>query len=165
MGRLLILSHIDRTGERYFHIASWWWLAILGYIISLATMTTGARYFSLFLMSSGFCGPYINCVAWIRRCSKTCQSGSALTLNWVSNVIPRPPAKRSAAMGLVNGIGNVGSVCVFSFRVQILLKEDNWTPSVWDHTYGKQNGVRGTISRWSSRFALSCSPASWVSVS
>ncbi|KAF8548637.1 MFS general substrate transporter, partial [Imleria badia] len=84
-------KHIDRTGERYFHMASWWWLAILGYIISLATMSAGARYFSLFLMSSGFCG-------------------AALFLNWVSNTIPRPPAKRSVAMGLVNGIGNLGSV-------------------------------------------------------
>jgi len=81
----------DRTGERYFHIAAWWWVAILGYIIALSTMSTGGRYFSLFLMTSSFCG-------------------SALILNWVSNAVPRPPAKRSVAMGLVNGVGNLGSV-------------------------------------------------------
>ncbi|KAI9459753.1 major facilitator superfamily domain-containing protein [Boletus coccyginus] len=84
-------GNIDRTGERYFHMAAWWWVTILGYIISLATMSTGGRYFSLFLMTSGFAG-------W------------ALTLNWVSNSIPRPPAKRSVAMGLVNGVGNLGNV-------------------------------------------------------
>ncbi|KAF8551300.1 MFS general substrate transporter [Imleria badia] len=81
----------DRTGERYFHMAVWWWIAILGYIISLATMSTGARYFSLFLMTLSLCG-------------------GALTLNWVSNAIPRPPAKRSVAMGLVNGTGNLGTL-------------------------------------------------------
>ncbi|KAI9459750.1 major facilitator superfamily domain-containing protein [Boletus coccyginus] len=81
----------DRTGERYFHMAAWWWVAILGYIISLATMSMGGRYFSLFLMTSGF-------------------AGYALTLNWVSNSIPRPPAKRSVAMGLVNGVGGLGSI-------------------------------------------------------
>ncbi|KAF8074019.1 major facilitator superfamily domain-containing protein [Lyophyllum atratum] len=32
----------------------------------------------------------------------------ALNLTWVSNTIPRPPAKRAAAMGIVNGCGNVG---------------------------------------------------------
>ncbi|KAF9243120.1 major facilitator superfamily domain-containing protein [Melanogaster broomeanus] len=36
--------------------------------------------------------------------------GFALTLTWVSNAIPRPPAKRSAAIGLVNGFGNLGNL-------------------------------------------------------
>ncbi|KAG2361670.1 major facilitator superfamily domain-containing protein [Suillus spraguei] len=79
--------HADRTGERFFHIAGWWWAVIIGYIISLCTMATGGRYFSLFLMATGYCG-------------------FALTLAWVSNAIPRPPAKRSVAMGLVNGMGS-----------------------------------------------------------
>ncbi|KAF8439017.1 major facilitator superfamily domain-containing protein, partial [Boletus edulis BED1] len=83
--------HCDRTGERYFHMAAWWWVTIVGYIIALATMSTGARYFSLFLMTCSICG-------------------SALILNWVSNAIPRPPAKRSVAMGMVNGLGCLGSV-------------------------------------------------------
>ncbi|KAG8221321.1 MFS general substrate transporter [Butyriboletus roseoflavus] len=81
----------DRTGERFFHITGWWWAVILGYIISLATMSTGGRYFSLFLMTTGYCG-------------------FALTLTWVSHTIPRPPAKRSVALGLVNGFGNLGNV-------------------------------------------------------
>ncbi|KAF9228381.1 MFS general substrate transporter [Gyrodon lividus] len=81
----------DRTGERFLHIASWWWAVIVGYTISLATMSTGGRYFSLFLMTTGYCG-------------------YALTLMWVSNSIPRPPAKRSVAIGLVNGFGNLGNL-------------------------------------------------------
>ncbi|KAG1781867.1 major facilitator superfamily domain-containing protein [Suillus placidus] len=83
--------HADRHGERFWHIASWWWVVILGYIVALSTMATGGRYFSLFLMTTGYCG-------------------FALTLTWVSNAIPRPPAKRSVAMGLVNGFGNLGNM-------------------------------------------------------
>ncbi|KAF8554138.1 MFS general substrate transporter [Imleria badia] len=83
--------HCDRTGERYFHLAVWWWTIIIGYIIALATMSTGGRYFSLFLMSLGYCG-------------------FALTLTWVSNAVPRPPAKRSVALGMVNGVGSIGNI-------------------------------------------------------
>ncbi|THU91332.1 MFS general substrate transporter, partial [Dendrothele bispora CBS 962.96] len=83
--------HADRTGERYFHIAGWWWAVIVGFIIALCTMNTAGRYVSMFLMAIGY-------------------SGFAMTLVWVSNVIPRPPAKRAAAIGLVNGIGNLGNL-------------------------------------------------------
>ncbi|KAF7375626.1 Tartrate transporter [Mycena sanguinolenta] len=34
--------------------------------------------------------------------------GCAMTLVWASNSIPRPPAKRAAALGISNGIGNLG---------------------------------------------------------
>lgn len=29
---------------------------------------------------------------------------------WVSNAIPRPPTKRAAAIGIVNGFGNIGNL-------------------------------------------------------
>ncbi|KAJ7784442.1 MFS general substrate transporter [Mycena metata] len=83
--------HADKTGERFFHITSWWWAVIVAFIISLSTNSIGARYFSMFLMSFG-------------------NVGSAMTLAWVSNVIPRPPAKRAAAIGIVNGVGNLGTL-------------------------------------------------------
>lgn len=83
--------HADRTGERFFHLTVWWWISILGYVVSLTTMLTAARYFSLFLMAVGY-------------------SGSMLTIVWVANSIPRPPAKRSVAIALVNGVSGVGSV-------------------------------------------------------
>ncbi|KAF5347480.1 hypothetical protein D9758_015042 [Tetrapyrgos nigripes] len=60
--------HADRTGERYFHIAGWWWAAIAGFIIGLSTMNTAGRYVSMFLMASG-------------------HVGFAMTLVWVSNTI------------------------------------------------------------------------------
>ncbi|KAJ7485985.1 MFS general substrate transporter [Mycena galericulata] len=83
--------HADKTGERFFHIAGWWWAVILGFIISLATPSVGGRYFSMFLMAIGYVG-------------------FAMTLVWVSNSIPRPPAKRAAAIGIVNGVGNLGNL-------------------------------------------------------
>ncbi|KAG2122956.1 major facilitator superfamily domain-containing protein [Suillus cothurnatus] len=86
---VLAAWHADRSGERFFHIFGWSWVAIVGYIVSLSTMATGGRYFSLFLMTTGY-------------------AGFALILTWVANAIPRPPAKRSVAMGLVNGFGNLG---------------------------------------------------------
>ncbi|KAF8228541.1 hypothetical protein L208DRAFT_1403633, partial [Tricholoma matsutake] len=83
--------HADKTGERFFHIAVWWWGVILGFIIALSTMSIAGRYVSLFLMACGFVG-------------------SAMNLVWVSNAVPRPPAKRAAAIGIVNGCGNIGNL-------------------------------------------------------
>ncbi|KAF9441561.1 MFS general substrate transporter [Macrolepiota fuliginosa MF-IS2] len=83
--------HADRTGERYFHIAGWWWGVIIGFIIGLSTMSVAGRYVSLFLMACGYVG-------------------FAMTLVWVSNAVPRPPAKRAAAIGIVNGFGNLGNL-------------------------------------------------------
>ncbi|KAG8720690.1 hypothetical protein FRC11_003110 [Ceratobasidium sp. 423] len=100
---LLNAWHADRTGERFFHIAGWWWLVIVAYIIALSTMETAGRYVSMFLMASGY-------------------AGFALTLVWVSNAIPRPPAKRAAAIGIINGFGNIGNLIgSFTWKAQ-------WSP-------------------------------------
>lgn len=88
---LVVARHADVTGERFFHLCIGWWAAVLGYIISLSTMAIAGRYFSIFLMTCGFVGSSLICV-------------------WVSNVVHRPPAKRSVAIGLVNGFGNLGNL-------------------------------------------------------
>lgn len=48
--------YADRTGERFFHIAAWWWGVMIAYIIGLSTSSIGGRYFALFLMASGYSG-------------------------------------------------------------------------------------------------------------
>ena len=48
----------DKTGERFFHIAGWWWFVMLGYVISLSTMAVGGRYISMFLMAIGYAGEF-----------------------------------------------------------------------------------------------------------
>ncbi|PFH51214.1 hypothetical protein AMATHDRAFT_75076 [Amanita thiersii Skay4041] len=83
--------HADRTGERFFHIAGWWWGVILGFIIALSTSSIAGRYVAMFLMACGY-------------------AGFSMTLVWVSNAIQRPPAKRAAAIALVNGLGNLGNL-------------------------------------------------------
>ena len=37
-------------------MVSWWWAAILGFIISLSTMSMAGRYVSMFFMASGYVG-------------------------------------------------------------------------------------------------------------
>jgi len=81
----------DKTGERFWHITIWWWFSILGYIIAVSTLSVGGRYVSLFLLAMG-------------------NAGFAMTLVWVSNSIPRPPSKRAASIGIVNGFGNIGNL-------------------------------------------------------
>ncbi|KAK7688346.1 hypothetical protein QCA50_008718 [Cerrena zonata] len=81
--------HADRTGERYIHTAGWWWIAIVGYIIGLTTASVAGRYVALFLMTPGF-------------------SAVPMVFVWVANAVPRPPAKRSAAIGVTNGLGTCG---------------------------------------------------------
>lgn len=46
--------HADKTGERFLHLVSWWWVAMLGYIIGLSTMSIGGRYVGMFLMAAGY---------------------------------------------------------------------------------------------------------------
>ncbi|KAF8228527.1 MFS general substrate transporter [Tricholoma matsutake] len=87
----IMASLVYKTGERFFHIAVWWWGVILGFIIALSTMSIAGRYVTLFLMACGLVG-------------------TAMNLVWVSNAVPRPPAKRAAAIGIVNGCGNIGNL-------------------------------------------------------
>ncbi|EJT96739.1 MFS general substrate transporter [Dacryopinax primogenitus] len=83
--------HADATGERFWHV-TWPWMGVMvGYIIGMSTKVVAARYIALFLMAAGY-------------------AGFALTLVWVSNSVPRPPVKRAAAIGLVNGFGNLGNL-------------------------------------------------------
>ncbi|KAJ7191112.1 MFS general substrate transporter [Mycena pura] len=87
-------ARADKTGERFFHISVWIVAMMVGFIVSLCTMSVGARYFSMFLMAIGDAG----------------RTRIAMTLVWVSNSVPRPPAKRAAAIGIANGIGNLGTL-------------------------------------------------------
>ncbi|KAF9073975.1 major facilitator superfamily domain-containing protein [Rhodocollybia butyracea] len=83
--------HADRTEERFFHLSGWWWGVCIGFIISLSTNNTAARYVSMFLMACGY-------------------AGFSMSIVWASNVFLRPPAKRAAAIGMMAGIGNLGNV-------------------------------------------------------
>lgn len=107
---------LDRTGERFFHISTWFLSVIVGFIIATSTMSVAGRYASMFFMASGFAGSSVSHVNILIQRSDRLSTfdheilGFALLMVWVSNAIPRPPAKRSVALGLVNGIGNLGNL-------------------------------------------------------
>ncbi|KAL5334759.1 major facilitator superfamily domain-containing protein [Aspergillus crustosus] len=83
--------HADRTGERFFHYLGPALACLVGYIIAMTTRTTAPRYISMFLMTTGYASGFV-------------------MLAWISSTIPRPPAKRAAAIAIINAMGNIGSI-------------------------------------------------------
>lgn len=84
--------HADKTGERYFHIILPLMLAVVAFIIAVATTTTAPRYVAMMLMVPGVYSGYVVC------------------LSWISNTLPRPPAKRAASLAFINCISNCSSI-------------------------------------------------------
>jgi len=65
---------------------------MFAYILAAATTKTGPRYFAMMLMVPGV------------------YSGYVVALAWISNSLPRPPAKRAAALAFINAISNTSSI-------------------------------------------------------
>jgi MFS family permease len=84
--------HADKTGERFWHVVLPLVVALISFIISCATLNTGARYFAMMIMIP----------------SIYCSFTSILT--WCANCTPRPPAKRAVAIALMNCISNSTSI-------------------------------------------------------
>ncbi|KAJ7798206.1 major facilitator superfamily domain-containing protein [Mycena olivaceomarginata] len=78
----------------------WLTAAILCVLSAWHADKTGERFFHISIwiwaMMVGFSSVSAQCCA--------------MTLVWASNSIPRPPAKRAAALGIANGIGNLGTL-------------------------------------------------------
>ncbi|KAF2673693.1 retrograde regulation protein 2 [Microthyrium microscopicum] len=84
--------HADRTGERFLHVVLPLCVGLAAFIIAACATSTAARYVSMMLMVPGVYTGYVVCLAWI------------------SNSIPRPPAKRAAALALINAVSNASSI-------------------------------------------------------
>lgn len=84
--------HADRTGERYLHIVLPLCVSLVAFILAAATTSTAPRYVAMMLMPSSFYPAFI------------------VGLAWISNCLPRPPAKRAAALALVNAVSNATSI-------------------------------------------------------
>ncbi|KAL8656803.1 MAG: hypothetical protein Q9226_002557 [Calogaya cf. arnoldii] len=84
--------HADRTGERYFHITLPLYFAVIAFIIAAATIKTAPRYLAMMLMIPGV------------------YTGYVVALAWISNTLPRPPAKRAAALAAINAVSNASSI-------------------------------------------------------
>lgn len=103
--------HADVTGERFWHISGSILLGILGFIISLSTMNTAARYIALFLQAQSY-------------------AGFIVLYAWMSNSLPRPPAKRAVALALINAWSQLGNIAGSYV----------WDKS-WGPTYRKSYGI------------------------
>ncbi|KAG5928369.1 hypothetical protein E4U42_000762 [Claviceps africana] len=84
--------HADKTNERFFHVAIPLWLAIITFIASASTSNTAVQYVAIVLMIPGL------------------YSGYTTALAWISNTLPRPPAKRAAALAFINAVANCTSI-------------------------------------------------------
>jgi MFS family permease len=90
--------HADRTQERFWHIVGPIIVGLVGFIISMSTLHTAARYIALFLQASSYCGFIV-------------------MYSWISSSFPRPPAKRAVAIAMVNAFsqfGNIAGAYVFN---------------------------------------------------
>ncbi len=81
----------DKVGNRFWFFMYPIPVVIVGCVIFMTTDSFGPRYFSLFLLNFVF------------AMNGTCYA-------WISNAIPRPPAKRAAALAFVNSVGNAASI-------------------------------------------------------
>ncbi|KAH8675575.1 major facilitator superfamily domain-containing protein [Xylariales sp. PMI_506] len=83
--------HADRTGEKFWHIACPIVVGIIGFIISMSTSNTAARYVALFLQASAY-------------------AGFIVFYSWISSSFPRPPAKRAVAIAFINAFSQLGNI-------------------------------------------------------
>lgn len=84
--------HADRTGERFYHIVLPLCVGVAAFILAAATNSTAPRYVAMMLMVPGV------------------YTGYVVALAWISNSIPRPPAKRAAALAFINAVSNTSSI-------------------------------------------------------
>lgn len=84
--------HADRTGERYFHVVLPLTVGVVAFILGAATTSLAPRYVAMMLMVPGV------------------YTGYVVILAWISNTIPRPPAKRAAALAAINAVSNCSSI-------------------------------------------------------
>jgi MFS family permease len=91
----------DRRNERGFHISIPMCVAIVGFIISAATLNVPARYVASFLYISG------------------CFAANAMVYSWAASTLNQTPEKRACATSMVNLLSQLGNIwSPYFFRPQ-----------------------------------------------
>jgi predicted MFS family arabinose efflux permease len=88
----LVAYSSDRNNERGYHIAAPMFVAMLGFIISVATLNAPARYFASFLFCSG------------------CFAANSMVYSWGASVLNQTPEKRACAAALINLLAQLGNI-------------------------------------------------------
>lgn len=83
--------HSDRQQERFWHIVGPIIGGLVGFVISMCTLNTAARYVALFLQASSY-------------------AGFIVFYSWISSSFPRPPAKRAVAIAMINAFSQLGNI-------------------------------------------------------
>ncbi|PHH61470.1 hypothetical protein CDD81_317 [Ophiocordyceps australis] len=81
-----------RTGDRSIHICCLCIIAAIGNIISIASRSTAARFFAMFLMLMGAISAF------------------TIVVSWVAGSFPRPRVKRSVVIAVANLVGNTANI-------------------------------------------------------
>ncbi|RYP80773.1 hypothetical protein DL770_006093 [Monosporascus sp. CRB-9-2] len=89
---VLVTYTSGRFDDRGFHIIGLMLVSVIGNVIVVSTLNTGARFFAMFLMPMGAVSAY------------------TIILSWVANSFPRPLVKRSACISITNMIGNCANI-------------------------------------------------------
>ncbi|KAI4167871.1 MAG: hypothetical protein LQ343_006830 [Gyalolechia ehrenbergii] len=96
--------HADKTGERYFHITLPLYFAVAAFIIAAVTTKTAPRYLAMMLMIPGV------------------YTGYVVALAWISNTLPRPPAKSQKVVAMsVNCVTAFIAICAATLLRFILV--------------------------------------------
>ncbi|KAH8880214.1 MFS general substrate transporter [Thozetella sp. PMI_491] len=91
----------DKHNERSLHIAVPMGVAIVGFVISIATLNSAARYFASFLYVTG------------------CFAANGLVYSWAANVLDDTPEKKAVATSMVNVLAQLGNIMSpYFFRTQ-----------------------------------------------
>ncbi|KAG2113222.1 MFS general substrate transporter [Suillus clintonianus] len=91
IGSFALSRYSDKKKKRYIYFAASNAVTVLGFVISMCTMNTAARYLSLFLMAQ------VN-------------AGYMVFWSWVNNTFTGEPAKRAVAVALVNSLAQAGNI-------------------------------------------------------
>ncbi|KAG2338781.1 MFS general substrate transporter [Suillus weaverae] len=91
IGSFALSRYSDKKQKRYIYFAASNAVTVLGFVISICTMNTAARYLSLFLMAQ------VN-------------AGYMVFWGWVNNTFTGEPAKRAVAVALVNALAQAGNI-------------------------------------------------------
>lgn len=102
--------HADKTGERFLHISIPLLVGMASFILAATTTSTAPRYVAMMLMVSQLQFVIIQLTRLTSKQVPSIYAGYVIVLAWISNTIPRPPAKRAAALAAINAVSNASSI-------------------------------------------------------
>lgn len=106
--------HADKTGERYLHVVIPLCVAVAAFILAVTTDSLAPRYVAMMLMVCEMVALLLTAPSSQQEADQkqvpSVYSGYVVALAWISNTMPRPPAKRAAGLAFINAVSNTSSI-------------------------------------------------------